>query len=220
MQTKIWLPLVGAVFLSGCATSNPFSNIPVEDRTGRPADAAPAPAPGGVVVTPVEPVSGVSVQSIELTPIVRAQREEFQPPPSEPPQLAPSMTRLPGDTQRDEPSQISSTEMESIDNAAVVALLESARVESEGGDLRAAQTRLERALRIAPRDPQVYYQLADIKRQLGQFLDAEHVALRGVEVAEGRNAELRRLWVLLTQIRMEAGDLAGADDARNQAARY
>lgn len=208
---KLGVALAGGLLLTGCATSNPFSNIPVEDRSsGAAAVQQPAQtAPSGVVVTPMDP--GLGVRPLEVEPIVRAQREVL-PPADEVWQPSPVTPTAPVPSPVESPA--------SVDNAAVVALLDTAKQETAQGDLRAAQTRLERAQRIAPREPEVYYQLADVKRQLGQFMDAEQVALRGVDVASGQNASLRRLWALISQIRTEAGDLAGADDARQQASRY
>lgn len=208
---KLGVALAGGLLLTGCATSNPFSNIPVEDRSsGAAAVQQPVQTePSGVVVTPMDP--GLGVRPLEVEPIVRAQREVL-PPADEVWQPSPVTPTAPVPSPVESPA--------SVDNAAVVALLDTAKQETAQGDLRAAQTRLERAQRIAPREPEVYYQLADVKRQLGQFMDAEQVALRGVDVASGQNASLRRLWALISQIRTEAGDLAGADDARQQASRY
>ena len=202
---KMGLVAAGSLLLTGCATSNPFSNIPVEDRSGQPTESTQV-GSSGVVVTPLDP--GITVRPIESEPVIRAQRE-ILPPADEVWQPA-QQQPVPEPIQQ-QPSQ---------DNAAVLALLDTAKQESAGGDLRAAQSRLERAQRISPREPEVYYQLADVKRQLGQFMDAEQVALRGVDVASGQSGMLRRLWALISQIRTEAGDLAGADDARQQAARH
>lgn len=233
---KIVVAIAGGLLLTGCATSNPFSNIPVEDRStvrsGQPSAQpvqVPETPPSGVVVTPMDP--GLGVRPLDVEPIVRAQREVMPPADEMWPSSAPPVSasqNMPAFPPADEVwrsstpagQQPSSEQPASIDNAAIVALLDSARQESSQGDLRSAQTRLERAQRIAPREPEVYFQLADVKRQLGQFMDAEQVALRGVDVASGQSAQLRRLWALISQIRTEAGDLAGANDARVEAARH
>ncbi|KGK42335.1 hypothetical protein LH51_08070 [Nitrincola sp. A-D6] len=201
---KIGLAVVGGLLLTGCATSNPFSNIPVEDRSSQASEPT-QPGSSGVVVTPSDP--GILVRPIESEPVIRAQRDNL-PPADEVWQPAQQPVTEPTEQQP------------STQNTAVLALLDSAKQDSAGGDLRAAQARLERAQRISPREPEVYYQLADVKRQLGQFMDAEQVALKGVDVASGQSGALRRLWALISQIRTEAGDLAGADDARQQAARH
>jgi tetratricopeptide (TPR) repeat protein len=201
---KIGLAVAAGLLLTGCATSNPFSNIPVEDRSGQAGEST-QPGSSGVVVTPSDP--GISVRPIESEPVIRAQRD-----------VLPPADEVWQPTQQ--PVSESAGQQPSSQNTAVLALLDSAKQESAGGDLRAAQTRLERAQRISPREPEVYYQLADVKRQLGQFMDAEQVALKGIDVASGQGGMLRRLWALISQIRTEAGDLAGADDARQQAARH
>ena len=201
---KIGLVVSGGLLLTGCATSNPFSNIPVEDRSGQAGESTQSDS-SGVVVTPSDP--GISVRPIQSEPVIRAQRDVL-PPADE--------VWQPTQQSVSEPAE----QQPSSQNTAVIALLDSAKQDSAGGDLRAAQARLERAQRISPREPEIYYQLADVKRQLGQFMDAEQVALKGVDVTSGQSGMLRRLWALISQIRTEAGDLAGADDARQQAARH
>ncbi|RAU16615.1 hypothetical protein DN062_17350 [Nitrincola tibetensis] len=215
MKQAKWILISGSLLLAGCATSNPFTNIPVEDRTGRPVPSTtPAPVvtpPSGVIVTPVDPGLGVTIPG--EVPVVRMQRE--LPPADEVWQPVTPQTRTPT-----APSAPSAPTPSLPENTAVVALLEAARSDTNSGDLRGAQSRLERALRISPREPDVYYELAEVKRQFGQFLDAEQVALRGVGVAEGQSAQLRKLWILISQIRTEAGDLAGAEDARERASKF
>ncbi|WP_432697503.1 tetratricopeptide repeat protein [Marinobacterium sp. YM272] len=191
---KIASALAVSVVLAGCAGPNPY-RTPVEDRSDSRSVSTPPP-PGSV--QPVDPSPGVTVQPIDEVPVFRQQREELPDAGSEAIQAPTQQPR----------------------NAAVVALLDSAQQNTSGGDLRSAQNQLERALRISPRDPQVYYQLADVQRRLGQFLQAEQVALKGVNVAGGQPAELRRLWSLIALIRSDAGDSAGAREAQQKASRY
>lgn len=195
VMKRIALPL-GALLLAGCVGPNPYVT-PVEDH-GSPATTQ-APTPGSVQT--VETPPGVSVQPVEEVPVFRPQREPSQPTTDE-------LNVQP---------QSSST---SAGNAAVVALLDGAQQSTAGGDLRAAQNSLERALRIAPQDPQVYYQLADVQRRLGQFLQAEQVALKGINVASGQPQQLRRFWSLIALIRSDAGDAEGARKAQEEASRY
>jgi TolA-binding protein len=79
---------------------------------------------------------------------------------------------------------------------------------------------LQRAQRIAPSDPKVYYQLAKAHYELEDFRLAEQVALKGVSYAQGDNTEQKRFWLLLADIRTKKGDKAGAIAARKQADRY
>lgn len=105
-------------------------------------------------------------------------------------------------------------------NPAVLALLSDAEKYKQQGNMSAAQSRLQRAQRIAPRDPKVYYQLALTHYDLEDYRLAEQVALKGVSYTQGDNAQLKRFWLLLADIRKKAGNGAGAKAAREQAARY
>ncbi len=199
---RVCIALGTAAVLAGCAGPSPYVT-PVEDRSSVRSSAPPAP---GSVLPVEENAPGVSVQPVEDVPVFRQQRTQEQGASTYTPPSA-----------VESPLQPASTASQ---NAAVVALLDSARQDTSSGDLRAAQNRLERALRIAPRDPQVYYQLADVQRRLGQFMQAEQVALKGVNVAGGQPVQLRRLWSLVALIRSEAGDSAGARQAQQEAGRY
>ena len=60
--------------------------------------------------------------------------------------------------------------------AAVTALLERAALQLEQGNDRAAQASLDRAIRIAPRYPQSYFQLAELRFQQGNYAQAKALA--------------------------------------------
>jgi len=194
MKKQIAVLVGAALFIAGCTSPAPY-NVPVEDRSDRSGmTQRPAAAPEA-------PSTGVIVQPVEGVPVFRPQQTQ------------------PLDDSRVQPTDADRASS-AVANPAVVALLDSARSDIGQGDLRSAQSRLERALRIAPRDPEVYFELADVQRQQGQYVQAEQVALRGVEVAEGQSLQLRRLWVLISLIRGDVGDQAGADRARQEASRY
>ncbi len=105
-------------------------------------------------------------------------------------------------------------------NPAVVALLDTAIQQQQQGATREAASSLERAQRIAPRDPEVYYRLADLRRSERQWYQAEQLALRGTDLAIGDSAMLKRLWSLIADIRTGAGNREGAAEARTRASRY
>jgi tetratricopeptide (TPR) repeat protein len=86
--------------------------------------------------------------------------------------------------------------------------------------MSAAESSLERAQRIAPRDPEIYYELADIRRLEGQWQQAEQLALKGTNMAIGDVIMLRRLWLLIADIREQSGNHAAARKARQQAMQY
>lgn len=105
-------------------------------------------------------------------------------------------------------------------NSAVLALLDDAEQARASGDYRAAQGSLQRAQRIAPRDPAVYYSLAETHMEQEDYNLAEQVALKGVSVAQGNPYQSQRLWQLLAKIRLRAGDPDGARQADQKAAQY
>lgn len=105
-------------------------------------------------------------------------------------------------------------------NTAVIALLNEANNYSKQGDLRSAQTSLQRAQRIAPRDPQVYYALANTHLTLQDYDLAEQVALKGVSIVQGQPDQLNQFWNLIAFIRDAAGNTSGAKQARETASRY
>ncbi|NVK39621.1 MAG: tetratricopeptide repeat protein [Oceanospirillaceae bacterium] len=191
--------LAGVALLAGCAGPGVYQP-PVEDRSG----SAPPPR--------VERGTGVTVTPVYDEPVISRQRLEGDAGLSVQPLSPPD----------DSPASIPTPEAAApaSNNPAVVALLDSARQQQASGSLGAAQSSLERAQRIAPRDPQVYYQLAELQRQMQKYDEAEQLARRGVAVAGGQPDALRRLWLLIANIRKDAGDLNGARDALEQARRY
>lgn len=98
-------------------------------------------------------------------------------------------------------------------STAVIALLDTAENHQQQGDYRSAQTTLQRAQRIAPQDPEVYYKLAATHRELEDFSLAEQVARKGISIVQGQPNQLKRFWLLLSEIY----SLAGNDDAANTA---
>ena len=99
----------------------------------------------------------------------------------------------------------------------VLALLTTAQQQQGGGDLNGASSSLERAQRIAPREPQVLYRLAEVRLAQGDAAQAEQLARRGLTYASGRASLQTGLWGLIAQARERQGDPAGAAEARQQA---
>ncbi|WP_419708550.1 tetratricopeptide repeat protein [Pseudomonas sp. NFX224] len=99
----------------------------------------------------------------------------------------------------------------------VLALLTTAQQQQAGGDLNGASSSLERAQRVAPREPQVLYRLAQVRMAQGDAPQAEQFARRGLTFANGRPALQASLWELIAQSREKQGDSAGAALARQKA---
>lgn len=103
------------------------------------------------------------------------------------------------------------------DKQAVVSLVESALVERDTGRLDEAVIRLERALRIEPRNPMIWHYLATVRFQQGDLDKAEALAIRANSFA-GASRSLRAAnWRMIGQVRSTRGDVAGAQAAFNQA---
>jgi tetratricopeptide (TPR) repeat protein len=228
--------MLASAVLSGCA-SVPRGSIPVQDSSGRlmedeqgafagrgAASAQPQQAqaqslpedsgvvvmvPGGVSSAPLETYPDGSSATpatygsapLSTGPISSAGAYQQPSTPSMPSGI-PAGGSLAGDEQLDGP---------------VLALLTSAQQQQGSGDLEGASSSLERAQRIAPREPQVLYRLAEVRLAQGDAAQAEQLARRGLSFANGRPALQAGLWGLIGQARERQGDPAGAAQARERA---
>lgn len=223
--------------LSGCA-SNPQGSIPVVDNGasvrdeqvwmgGRPATPTPRATPspavtehdtGAVVMVPEGAGESVPIES-QSFPAQTSPALEFGSQPIVSGTYSPSI----GSTaQPAAPSGIPSARSgglaadEQLDGP-VLALLTSAQQLQSSGDLNGAASSLERAQRIAPREPQVLYRLAELRLAQGDAAQAEQVARRALTYATDRPALQASLWNLIAQARERQGDPAGAAQARERA---
>lgn len=230
-MNKQWMAVVAAATLvQGCATVDRGS-IPVVDsgapvseevaaRQGYRAPAAVATPrqqqeDSGVVVmvpqgtsAPLETFAAPDVPFSSSSGASDATQPTWQPAPPSTPQ--PSM-----------PSGIPSSNSglaadEQLDGP-VLALLTTAQQQQGGGDLNGAASSLERAQRIAPREPQVLYRLAQVRLAQGDATQAEQLSRRALSYASGRPALQASLWELIAQARERQGDSAGAAQARERA---
>src|SRR6059036_2579398 len=71
------------------------------------------------------------------------------------------------------------------ENLAIAGLLDGARADAAAGRLANAAASLERALRIEPRNPRLWQQLARVRLQQGDFAQAESLAARSNSYAGG-----------------------------------
>lgn len=185
------------VAIAGCSST---LQVPIEDRNGVPQR-----------IEPTKPVVNNGAIAIPLS-------DEIVNPPQSPERAitkplmqSSDATAIPVSPSTIRPAQQST---------AVVALLSEANNYSQQGDLRSAQTSLQRAQRIAPRDPEVYYELANTHLTLQDYSLAEQVALKGVSLVQGQPDQLSRFWRLIATIRTAAGNTSGAQQARDTANRY
>lgn len=240
-MNKLWIPAITALALLGGCSSVQRGSIPVVDSSTsvsnndrisanggfrqtvvkRPAQAATQAIPQDSGVVVMVPGSGAATSApisaepwtpgpsasgpVNSTPIHTAPvNQGTYNMPSTPSGIPSSSSAggLSADEQLDGP---------------VLALLTTAQQQQAGGDLNGASSSLERAQRVAPREPQVLYRLAQVRMAQGDAPQAEQFARRGLSLANGRPDLQSSLWALIGDARAAQGDAAGAAQARQKA---
>jgi cytochrome c-type biogenesis protein CcmH/NrfG len=97
--------------------------------------------------------------------------------------------------------------------------MQSARDDSAAGRLSNAAATLERALRIEPRNPRLWQELARVRLKQGEYAQVESTAARSNSWAGSDAAVRAENWRLIAQAREARGDAAGASAALEQAAK-
>ena len=105
------------------------------------------------------------------------------------------------------------------ENVAVAGLMDTARADAAAGRLANAAATLERALRIEPRNPRLWHELARVRLKQGQYAQAESVAARSNSWAGSDNALRAENWRLIAEARTARGDAEGARTALDAAER-
>ena len=105
------------------------------------------------------------------------------------------------------------------ENVAIAGLMGTARADAAAGRLANAAATLERALRIEPRNPRLWQELARVRLKQGQYAQAESVAARSNSWAGSDNALRAENWRLIAEAREARGDAEGARQARELSTR-
>jgi tetratricopeptide (TPR) repeat protein len=105
------------------------------------------------------------------------------------------------------------------ENLAIAGLLEGARADAAGGRLANAAASLERALRIEPRNPRLWQELARVRLKQGDYAQAESTAARSNSWAGDDSGLRAENWRLIAQAREARGDAEGARAAHEAAER-
>lgn len=175
---------------------------------GNPAPSSTPIVPGPSNFTPGPITPGpITPGPVDSTPVVTSHDSDAPATsnysmPASPSGIPPRSGSLSADEQLDGP---------------VLALLTTAQQQQRGGDLNGASSSLERAQRIAPREPQVLYRLAQVRLSQGDAAQAEQLAQRALTYANGRPDLQASLWTTIAQARDKQGDAAGAATARQKA---
>ena len=97
--------------------------------------------------------------------------------------------------------------------------MDGARADAASGRLSNAAASLERALRIEPRNPRLWQELARVRLKQGDYAQAEGVAARSNAWAGGDALLRAENWRLIAQAREARGDSEGARAALEAAER-
>lgn len=98
-------------------------------------------------------------------------------------------------------------------NRAVIALLDRAQRDTDAGRRGAADASLERALRIEPRNPWLWHELAQLRLTQGQYAQAISLAKKSNSFAGHERRLLALNWRLIGNALVAQGDTAGAEQA-------
>jgi len=135
--------------------------------------------------------------------------------PSSSPSPPPSSSPVPA-----EPSAPPVLRPATRETGAVASLMDSARADTAGGRLANAAATLERALRIEPRNPRLWSELARVRFQQRDYAQAESTALRSESWAGTDNLLRADNWRLIAAAREARGNSDGARQAREAASRF
>ena len=100
---------------------------------------------------------------------------------------------------------------------AVDALVLAADQSSKTGDIDSADSLIERAVRIEPRNAALFYKLAVLRLQQSKPKLAEDLAKRSALLAATDNVLKKNCWLLIAHARELQQDFTGAKEARAKA---
>jgi hypothetical protein len=161
---------LGLMWLVGCASQSGFS-VPVEDRSSGTSRTSTAET---ITSAPTIIPEVISSAPQNKTPVISARSVPA------------------GDTQQSAPVLVAPVVAPPLEankytgpSPVLLALMEQADGLESRGDQQGALAQLERAQRIAPRDPLVYLQLARLRLHMNDRVRAEQLARRGLSLANG-----------------------------------
>jgi tetratricopeptide (TPR) repeat protein len=106
------------------------------------------------------------------------------------------------------------------ESVAIAGLMEGARADAGAGRLANAAASLERALRIEPRNPRLWQELARLRLKQGEYAQAESTAARSSSWAGGDNGLRAENWRLIAEARTARGDSKGARAALERSKQF
>lgn len=194
---KLFAAAIAVLVLAGCSAAG-VNNVAIEDRN--------IPGNANSPRTVIEQDSDVEVTAFKVRPSFKTSDNSTAVKPV-------INTRV---SQQKKAQEV----VTKAQKPATIALLNTANYQTNNGRLQAAQSSLERALRISPKDPEVYRSLGEVHLRLGEYVQAEQMLLKGIAVAAGQSNKLRKLWSALAKVRSESGDAKGANVAFQKSQSY
>lgn len=184
------------LLISGCAGVNTPPSIPETPPGDETITQTPEAQP--TEEEPLEPAAEGTLAPTEEIPVAA----EVVPPPAE---ESPPIV--------EEPPQPMSN------NRAVLALLDQAQANNTSGKYASAGASLERALRIEPRNPWLWQELAQVRLSEGQYTQAISLARKSNSLAGGRPRVQAENWQVIGKAYVAMGDSTNAEQAFSQSAK-
>lgn len=105
------------------------------------------------------------------------------------------------------------------------ALLDKARLARKRGLLQEADALLERAMRLAPSEPMLYLETAEVRLAQGNYVAAAQFAQKSLSLLGSRDAfssreQRAQAWGVIAEARKGQGDDRGAAQAQREAERW
>ncbi len=118
------------------------------------------------------------------------------------------------------PAEFKPAESSATLSPAVSALLATANQSSKSGDMESAAAAIERAIRIEPRNGELFYKLAVLRLKQSKPVLAEDLAKKSALLAGKDNTLKKNSWLLIAHAKEMQGDKAGASEAESKAAGF
>ena len=203
-------PPLLALLLGACAAPN-YS--PVVDELSVPARPSGQPLAGSAKTVnnnPVIPLSSLVVVTTKVKPYTAPKAAgiitgQF---------IASELVTLPAE------SGVQGAPLPKSGQPVVEKLLAKADQLKVQGKVTEAGMQLQRAQRIAPREPKIYARLAALELSLGKASLAEQLALKGLTLVPNKNNYQYYFWKLISTSRRHLGDSKGEAKAMSQAEKY
>ncbi len=152
--------------------------------------------------------------------------QDPQMPESEPPAEQPKSTEVikpeapAAPEEPKKPEELVPLETFAPQSPAVGSLVMAANENGQSGNLDSAVSSIERAIRIEPRNATLYYKLAVLRLKQSKPRLAEDIARKAALLAVNDNTLKKHSWLLIANARELQNNVAGANKAKAEAAKY